>query len=89
MCEYPRIDVLDLVVIRLSAQDRIFMFSQRFRLNACILDKRTGRRIYEVEEATSPIPPRLDADLDAKTIFANFHDWQLKLTFPETPEVAR
>lgn len=64
-------------------------FSQRFRLNACILDKRTGRRIYEVEEATSPIPPRLDADLDAKTIYANFHEWQLKLTFPEMPEVAR
>ncbi|MBC8116964.1 MAG: hypothetical protein H7062_21420, partial [Candidatus Saccharimonas sp.] len=58
-------------------------FSQRFRLLARVLDKRTGRELYQIEQNAPNNPPRLEPDPDNRRIVANFHDWQLELTFPE------
>jgi outer membrane protein assembly factor BamB len=63
-------------------------FSQRLRVNADLLDKRTGRRIYSTEELSSLMPPRLEADPDEGRITANFNEWQLELTVPAAPKLA-
>jgi outer membrane protein assembly factor BamB len=57
-------------------------FAQRFRMNAEILDKRTGRSIYSIEETAPLQPPRLEPEPDSGRIVVNFHDWQLDLTLP-------
>ncbi|HEY4259060.1 MAG TPA: hypothetical protein VGM98_02820, partial [Schlesneria sp.] len=61
-------------------------FSQRYRVNADLLDKRTGRRIYATEELSSLMPPRLEANPDEGRIIANFNEWQLELTVPASPK---
>lgn len=58
-------------------------FGNRFRIKASVLDKRTGRTLYATEENAPAAPPRLEPDPDHRRIVANFHDWQLDLTFPE------
>ncbi len=58
-------------------------FGNRPRLLACVLDKRTGRELYKTEENAPNNAPRLEPDPDNRRVVANFHDWQLELTFPE------
>ena len=58
-------------------------FSNMSRLSATLLDKRTGRLLYETRENSRNMPPRLEPDPDQRRLVANFHGWQLDLTFPE------
>ncbi len=58
-------------------------FSNMSRLSATLLDKRTGRLLYETRENSRNTPPRLEPDPDQRRIVANFHGWQLDLTFPK------
>ena len=58
-------------------------FGNRPRLVASVLDKRTGRKLYTTEENAPNNPPRLEPDPDNRRVVANFHDWQLELTFPD------
>lgn len=57
-------------------------FDQRFRMNAEILDKRTGRKIYSTEESAPLQSPRFEPDPENGRIIASFFDWQLEFTFP-------
>jgi hypothetical protein len=58
-------------------------FGSRVRLLARIIDKRTGLERYGIEQDAPNEAPRLEPDPDNRRIIANFHDWQLELTFPE------
>ena len=58
-------------------------FSNQSLLSATLLDKRTGRLLYSTQEQSSNSVPRLEPDPDQRRIVANFHGWQLDLTFPE------
>ena len=58
-------------------------WANRPRLVASVLDKRTGRKLYATEENAPNNAPRLEPDPDNRRVVANFHDWQLELTFPE------
>ena len=58
-------------------------FGVRPRLLARVLDKRTGRELYAIEQNAPNNAPRLEPDPDNRRVIANFHDWQLELTFPE------
>ena len=58
-------------------------FSNQSLLSATLLDKRTGRLLYSTQEQSSNSVPRLELDPDQRRIVANFHGWQLDLTFPE------
>ena len=58
-------------------------FGNRPRLLASLLDKRTGRVLYATQENSSTAQPRLESDPENRRVIANFHDWQLDLTFPE------
>ena len=59
-------------------------FGARLRLLARVIDKRTGRELYATEENAPNNSPRLESDPDNHRVVANFHDWQLELTFPES-----
>ncbi len=56
-------------------------FVHRFRMTAEIIDKRTGRKLYTTDESTYEPPARLEPDPEQGRVIANFHDWQLDLTF--------
>ena len=58
-------------------------FSNQSLLSATLLDKRTGRLLYSTQEQSSNAVPRLEPDPDQRRIVANFHGWQLDLTFPK------
>ena len=58
-------------------------FSNQSLLSATLLDKRTGRLLYSTQEQSSNSVPRLELDPDQRRIVANFHGWQLDLTFPK------
>ncbi len=58
-------------------------FSNQSLLSATLLDKRTGRLLYSTQEQSSNSVPRLEPNPDQRRIVANFHGWQLDLTFPE------
>ena len=58
-------------------------FGNRPRLVASVLDKRTGRVLYATQENSPNAQPRLESDPDNRRVVANFHDWQLELTFPD------
>ncbi len=58
-------------------------FSNQSLLSATLLDKRTGRLLYSTQEQSSNAVPLLEPDPDQRRIVANFHGWQLDLTFPK------
>ena len=56
-------------------------FEVRYRMNAEIIDKRTGRKIYSTEEDSPPQLPRFEPDPEHSRIVANFFGWQLEFSF--------
>jgi len=78
-----RLPVLLLATRQFDQRAGQLPFGNRPRLVASVLDKRTGRKLYTTEENAPNNPPRLDPDPDNRRVVANFHDWQLELTFPE------
>ena len=58
-------------------------FDQGIRMNATLLDKRTGALVYATEEISNNMPPRIEPLPDRNRIVANFHEWQLQLTFTD------
>jgi hypothetical protein len=58
---------------------------QRFRMTAYVIDKRTGRKTYTIEESAPALAPRLEPQ-SAGRLFANFQDWYLELTIPATDQ---
>ena len=78
----PGLPVLLLTSRKAEGQTSGNPFVTRFRMTAEILDKRTGRKLYWTDESTFEAPPRLEPDPEQGRVIANFHDWQLELTFP-------
>jgi outer membrane protein assembly factor BamB len=58
-------------------------FDQGIRMNVTLLDKRTGALVYATEETSISMPPRFEPQPDRNRIVANFHEWQLQLTFTD------
>ncbi|MEI8379396.1 MAG: PQQ-binding-like beta-propeller repeat protein [Planctomycetota bacterium] len=59
-------------------------FEHRFRMNAEIIDKRTGRKMYSTEEDAPLQSPRFEPDPEHSRIVANFFGWQLEFALSES-----
>ena len=66
-----------------SDMDRISGFPLSPRLSVLVLDKRTGRKVYEKQEAMTPIGRGVQFNpmIDDRKLVIDFYNWQLNLTF--------
>ena len=74
-----------LVLASLQSEiDRFTGVSQPPQLSALVLDKRTGRRIYETQELMTPIGRGVQFNpmIDERKLVIDFYNWQLELSFP-------
>jgi outer membrane protein assembly factor BamB len=73
-----------ILAARFIDYDRQGQFAPSHRLSAMILDKQTGRNIYETLESLSPVSRAVQCIpmIDERKLIVDFTAWQLELTFP-------
>lgn len=87
--DYTQSSQLPVLVLaaRHSEFDQLGRFQLMPRLTAMVLDKRTGKTVYETEE-TSPINrgPQFTPLIDERKLIIDFQSWNLELTFASDPK---